>query len=73
MLAKVCDELWSYLHIFKSYASTVQKKSRDYTDDAFTLTTQVLNLNPEFYTIWNYRRDILVQATFKKWYFKLVF
>ncbi|KAG7661288.1 BET4 [[Candida] subhashii] len=31
-----------------------------YTQDAFNDTTNLLILNPEFYTIWNYRREILL-------------
>ncbi|RLV94355.1 Geranylgeranyl transferase type-2 subunit alpha [Spathaspora sp. JA1] len=30
-----------------------------YTQDAFNQTTSLLVINPEFYTVWNYRREIL--------------
>lgn len=28
------------------------------TAEAFALTQKILEINPEFYTLWNYRRDI---------------
>lgn len=40
------------------------KKARDYSEDAFDLTTQLITMNPEYYTIWNYRRDILTNSVF---------
>ncbi|EIW67518.1 geranylgeranyl transferase type-2 subunit alpha [Tremella mesenterica] len=36
------------------------KKNKIYTPDALKKTTELLDLNPEFYTIWNYRRHILL-------------
>jgi geranylgeranyl transferase type-2 subunit alpha len=33
---------------------------KTYNQEAFSLTTRIVNWNPEFYTIWNYRRDILL-------------
>lgn len=41
-----------------------RKKSKDYSEDAFKLTTKLLQVNPEFYTVWNYRRAILTQGLF---------
>lgn len=35
------------------------KNEKTYTADSFKLTTELLQLNPEFYTVWNYRRDII--------------
>ncbi|KAF8314235.1 rab-protein geranylgeranyltransferase [Clavulina sp. PMI_390] len=43
-----------------------KKAAKDYSEDAFDQTTQLLTANPEFYTIWNYRRDILTEAVFPK-------
>ncbi|TKA36468.1 hypothetical protein B0A54_13469 [Friedmanniomyces endolithicus] len=34
-------------------------KAKDYSDATFQLTSQLLTQNPEYYTIWNYRRLIL--------------
>ncbi|ODN93464.1 geranylgeranyl transferase type-2 subunit alpha [Cryptococcus wingfieldii CBS 7118] len=36
------------------------KQAGDYSEGALGKTNQLLDLNPEFYTIWNYRRDILL-------------
>ncbi|KAJ6488621.1 rab-protein geranylgeranyltransferase [Mycena vitilis] len=41
-----------------------KKASNDWSRDAFNLTTRVLQINPEFYTVWNYRRNILLQGLF---------
>ncbi|KAI0336388.1 rab-protein geranylgeranyltransferase [Cubamyces sp. BRFM 1775] len=41
-----------------------RRKARDTTQEAFELTTKLLHINPEFYTIWNYRRNILTDAIF---------
>jgi len=41
-----------------------RKRERDWSPDALDLTTQLLAINPEFYTIWNYRRNILVKGIF---------
>ncbi len=32
---------------------------KSYTNDVFRMTTKLLELNPEYYTIWNYRRCLL--------------
>jgi len=42
----------------------LRKKNKDWSQDAFNLTTQMLSLNPEFYTVWNYRRNILLRGIF---------
>jgi geranylgeranyl transferase type-2 subunit alpha len=42
--------------------SLLQKKAKEYTREALDLTTKLLDLNPEFYTIWNYRRYILLNG-----------
>ncbi|KAK1059392.1 Rab geranylgeranyltransferase [Friedmanniomyces endolithicus] len=34
-------------------------KAKDYSDTTFQLTSQLLTQNPEYYTIWNYRRLVL--------------
>ncbi|QPG77008.1 hypothetical protein FOA43_004403 [Brettanomyces nanus] len=41
-----------------------RKEAHKYDDESFKLTTQLLDWNPEFYTIWNYRRDILTNFKF---------
>ncbi|KII88727.1 hypothetical protein PLICRDRAFT_41947 [Plicaturopsis crispa FD-325 SS-3] len=41
-----------------------RKKRRDWSRDAFEQTLQLLHINPEFYTVWNYRRNILLNGIF---------
>ncbi|KLO14220.1 rab-protein geranylgeranyltransferase [Schizopora paradoxa] len=41
-----------------------RKKTNDFTQEALALTTRLLTANPEFYSIWNYRRDILTEGIF---------
>ncbi|KAK7202735.1 rab geranylgeranyltransferase alpha subunit [Myxozyma melibiosi] len=36
------------------------RKNEEYSSTALQLTTTLLKMNPEFYTIWNYRREILL-------------
>ncbi|EMD38480.1 hypothetical protein CERSUDRAFT_113652 [Gelatoporia subvermispora B] len=43
-----------------------KKKHADWSKAAFDLTTRLLQVNPEFYTVWNYRRDILLNGIFPK-------
>ncbi|KAF2724142.1 protein prenylyltransferase [Polychaeton citri CBS 116435] len=40
-------------------------KSKDYSNDTFQLVTVLLKQNPEYYTIWNYRR-ILLDSVFDR-------
>ncbi|EFW98990.1 geranylgeranyl transferase type 2 alpha [Grosmannia clavigera kw1407] len=35
--------------------------------DAFQLTTKLLRLNPEYYTIWNVRRRCLISGSLSRW------
>ncbi|KAI9446673.1 rab-protein geranylgeranyltransferase [Lactarius indigo] len=46
-----------------------RKKNKDWSKETFGLTTQLLSthpdvINPEFYTIWNYRRNVLLNGIF---------
>ncbi|KAG9014937.1 Rab geranylgeranyltransferase [Tulasnella sp. JGI-2019a] len=55
--------------VLKEYLSLqdsvmAKKQSKDWSQDAFALTTQILRSNPELYTIWNYRRDIMANGLF---------
>ncbi|KAK3698236.1 Rab geranylgeranyltransferase [Vermiconidia calcicola] len=40
-------------------------KAKDYSNATLQLTSQLLGQNPEYYTIWNYRR-VLLQAVFAR-------
>ena len=42
----------------------VQKEAKEWTAGALNLTTQLLATNPEFYTVWNYRRNIFLHGLF---------
>ncbi|EDO17642.1 hypothetical protein Kpol_1004p16 [Vanderwaltozyma polyspora DSM 70294] len=46
---------------YRDLTKTVLDKKRKeiYTLETFDLTTQVLKINPEFNSVWNYRRDII--------------
>ncbi|EPQ58069.1 rab-protein geranylgeranyltransferase [Gloeophyllum trabeum ATCC 11539] len=41
-----------------------RRKKSDWSKDSFDLTTRVLQINPEFYTVWNYRRNIMSYGLF---------
>ncbi|EEB08648.2 rab geranylgeranyltransferase alpha subunit [Schizosaccharomyces japonicus yFS275] len=41
-----------------------RKKKKDYSKQAFDLTTELLDWNPETYSAWNYRREILLNGIF---------
>ncbi|KAF9518935.1 hypothetical protein BS47DRAFT_1370925 [Hydnum rufescens UP504] len=43
-----------------------KKHFGDYSIEALDLTTDLLAINPEFYTIWNYRRHIFLNGVFPK-------
>ncbi|KAL9067150.1 MAG: hypothetical protein Q9157_006905 [Trypethelium eluteriae] len=48
---------------YKSLSQLVNKKKaeNDLSLDALDLTTKLVSLNPEYYTLWNYRRLILLR------------
>ncbi|KAI8987501.1 hypothetical protein BDF20DRAFT_850602 [Mycotypha africana] len=39
--------------------------NNEYDDDTFQLTTRIVEWNPDYYTVWNYRRIILAEAILK--------
>ncbi|KAL8708559.1 MAG: hypothetical protein Q9220_006612 [cf. Caloplaca sp. 1 TL-2023] len=43
----------------QEYRSLVEIRNQEYTNDVLAKTTELLELNPEYYTVWNYRRLIL--------------
>ncbi|KAJ7632209.1 rab-protein geranylgeranyltransferase [Roridomyces roridus] len=45
-----------------------KKKSNDWSRDTLDLTTRILRINPEFFTAWNYRRNILLSGIFPERY-----
>ncbi|TGZ84246.1 protein prenylyltransferase [Ascodesmis nigricans] len=40
-----------------------KRTEKEYTKEALDVTAKVLKINPEFYTVWNYRREILLHTT----------
>ncbi|KAK5719833.1 Rab geranylgeranyltransferase [Elasticomyces elasticus] len=56
-------QIEQYKTLEKSVVERV--KAKNYSDATFQLTSQLLTQNPEYYTIWNYRRLIL-QDVFAK-------
>ncbi|BFZ61335.1 Rab geranylgeranyltransferase [Saitoella coloradoensis] len=46
--------------------STLRTSSTPHTSEALDLTTTLLTYNPEYYSIWNYRREILL-TLFTEW------
>ncbi|KAH7914668.1 hypothetical protein BJ138DRAFT_1078976 [Hygrophoropsis aurantiaca] len=56
------SKIQEYLSLTEDVLS--RKKQQDWSKTAFELTQQLLRLNPEFYTVWNYRRTILLQGIF---------
>ncbi|KAL7275060.1 Rab geranylgeranyltransferase [Rhizina undulata] len=55
------------LREYNELVETVQKKreENEFSHECLLLTSQLLKLNPEFYTIWNYRRQILQKTLLK--------
>jgi geranylgeranyl transferase type-2 subunit alpha len=39
--------------------------NKEFSDETFGLTTQIVQWNPDFYTIWNYRRVLLLEHVLK--------
>ena len=40
----------------------IQKAKNDLSEEALVQTNALLDLNPEFYSVWNYRRTILLRG-----------
>lgn len=56
-LAREATKIKNYKALTQSILT--KKENKVYNATAFDQTTEILNINPEFYTIWNYRRDII--------------
>jgi geranylgeranyl transferase type-2 subunit alpha len=41
-----------------------QRSEQNWSEEAFQQTTKLLLRNPEYYSIWNYRRNILMNGLF---------
>ncbi|KIK63666.1 hypothetical protein GYMLUDRAFT_40746 [Collybiopsis luxurians FD-317 M1] len=60
--AKERSKLRDYLALTDNVIS--RKNRNDWSKEALQVTTQLLQINPEFYTVWNYRRLILLNGVF---------
>ncbi|THH33000.1 hypothetical protein EUX98_g1191 [Antrodiella citrinella] len=56
--ARLKDYLALYEQVFQ------KRKNKDFSQDAFDSTTNILRMNPELYTIWNYRRNVMTNGIF---------
>ncbi|KAL1730257.1 hypothetical protein EV714DRAFT_250478 [Schizophyllum commune] len=56
--------LQEYLALSEAVMS--KKRAREISQEAFDLTTKMLENNPEFYSVWNYRRDIMTKGLFSQ-------
>ena len=66
-MEEVRQKVEAYIHDHKvSQVHVCQIKDEDYSSDAFALTSKLLSQNPEYYTVWNYRRRILLDAIAKE-------
>jgi geranylgeranyl transferase type-2 subunit alpha len=57
------------LRVYSSFILVLilQRSRDDFSKSAFDLTTTLLKKNPEFYTVWNYRRQILLKSLFNEY------
>ncbi|CAK5279370.1 unnamed protein product, partial [Mycena citricolor] len=60
--AKEQDKIKDYLALTDEILG--KRDAGDLSREAFDLTTRILQMNPEFYTVWNYRRNILLGNIF---------
>lgn len=45
-------------------SNDAQKEANEWSQVALQLTEELLSINPEHYTVWNYRRDIFTNLVF---------
>ncbi|RUP47789.1 hypothetical protein BC936DRAFT_145327 [Jimgerdemannia flammicorona] len=78
-LMKTTKEIWEYRHGSGNYGGTTfghpflirfqiaipQKTEKQYDGAALNITTRILHQNPDFYTVWNFRRLILREGVLK--------
>ncbi|CAB4392630.1 unnamed protein product [Rhizophagus irregularis] len=61
---KEVTKIKEYRNLVESYFQKKDKKEFD--NDALALTTKILSQNPDFYSIWNFRRLILLNGLLKE-------
>ena len=48
----------------------MQKGKNDFSEEMLHLTEKILDVNTECYTVWNYRRTILLEM--EKWVYNYI-
>ncbi|KAH8904023.1 protein prenylyltransferase [Coniochaeta sp. PMI_546] len=56
------DKIKKYRGLEDELYSQTATDNYDYTPDLFQLTTKLLKLNPEYFTVWNVRRRLLISG-----------
>ncbi|KAK4186053.1 geranylgeranyl transferase type-2 subunit alpha [Podospora australis] len=59
------DRIQKYKDLESQLRSLVQSQGAD-PQEIYTLTTRLLRLNPEYYTVWNVRRRALISGLFSR-------
>ena len=54
MLPILCDENFG-----TNVLSILQRKNKEYDKEALEVTGELLSNNPDFNTLWNFRREVL--------------
>lgn len=62
-------KLAAYRYAMNQIAST--RKNVPYDKTSFQLCAQVLTVNPDVYTLWNYRKEVVLQQIEMRYFFKL--
>lgn len=60
-LNKKCMMYESLLNILFERRDHHKKEQEEYTVETLALTKKMLSNNPDFYTLWNFRREILYE------------
>ncbi|EGC34857.1 hypothetical protein DICPUDRAFT_34340, partial [Dictyostelium purpureum] len=58
---KELEKIDSYNKLVKSFEEKREKENGQYDDQSLAVSKLVLVENPEYYTIWNYRRNVMNQ------------
>lgn len=60
------EKIKKYRDLEDQFYSQTANKNYEYTPDLFQLTTKLLKLNPEYFTVWNVRRRLLISGLLSK-------
>jgi geranylgeranyl transferase type-2 subunit alpha len=62
--AKEAVQIKEYRKLNDEYLS--MRRNNKYDKKSFELSEAILSQNPEYYSVWNYRREILIKGLFKE-------